>query len=72
MKDLKKIVQHLNNKNNKELDYNINQFISINNDMKIEKEIYQTVENSRFEIQNNSKYDKLFLSELYYSINYSC
>ena len=41
---LEKIVQHLNNKNTKENEYNINQYISINNDMKIEKEIYQTVE----------------------------
>ena len=56
-----KIIQHLNNKNNKELDYNINNYLSINNDMKIEKEIYQTVENSRLEIiSKNTKYDKLF------------
>lgn len=58
---LEKVVQLLNNKNSKELEYNINHFISINNDMKIEKEIYQTVETSREDLSDkSSKYSKLF------------
>lgn len=60
-----KIINHLNGVNSKELEYNINSYLSISNDSKIEKEIYTTVENARNDImdENSSKfkqYNNLF------------
>jgi len=56
-----KIVNHLNGVNSKELDFNINSYLSLNNDAKIEKEIYTTVEVARNDItSDNKKYKDLF------------
>jgi len=58
---LERLIQHLNGKNLKELDYNANQYISINNDMKIETEIYKSVETARNEVSTNkNNYNNLF------------
>ena len=57
---LERIVDHLNNKTSKELEFNSNQYLSISNDTKMEKEIYQTIENARIELKD-SKYQKLYL-----------
>ncbi len=59
---LERIVALLNGKNSKELEFNANQYLSISNDTKMEKEIYQTIENAKIDLkQLKGKYDKLYL-----------
>ena len=59
---MERIVQHLNGINTKEAELNTNQFLGISNDSKMEKEIYQTIENAKIDLEDSkSKYDKLFL-----------
>lgn len=58
---LERIIQLLNNKNSKEEEFNSNLFISISNDMKMEKEIYETIEKSKLDMNENKNYNNLFL-----------
>ena len=59
---LERIVQHLNGKTLKELEFNANQYLTISNDTKMEKEIYQTIENAKLDLDKlSNKYSKLYL-----------
>lgn len=56
------IINHLNGTDTNELEYNINNFITLRNDSKLEKEIYTIAESAREEIvRNEEKYKKYFL-----------
>ena len=57
---LEKIVQMLNFKNTKEQEFNINNYLTISNDMKVEKQIYETIEKSKYDMENDTKYQDLF------------
>ena len=54
---LDKIILLLNGEKTKESEFNYNSFLSINNDMKMEKEVYEIVEKVKME---EKKYDNLF------------
>ena len=57
---MEQVIQLLNYKNNKEEEFNTNSYLSISNDMKIEKEIYETIEKSKMTMDDDKKYQELF------------
>lgn len=57
---LERIVQMLNFANSKEQEFNSNSYLTISNDMKIEKEIYETIEKSKIDMDKTKKYQELF------------